>query len=271
MATMPSITGDTTLLAIVGDPIAQAKSPGVFNPLIAAGGANAVLVPFWVRRDDFDAAMAGSMRIANLGGIVFTLPFKERAMALADRVLDVGSTVGAINALRREADGTWTGEMFDGFGLIGALATIDVAPRGLRFALLGAGGAGSAIAISLALEGAAAITITDPEGDKAARLAERVAARVPACQTAAGVPTVEGADVLINASPVGMAPGDGLPAPFDTLPSSLVVVDIVPAPQPTGLLELATRCGCRSASATAMVEGQARALLSYFGVAIQPN
>ncbi|WMS40962.1 hypothetical protein RDV64_12765 [Acuticoccus sp. MNP-M23] len=260
------VAGDTKLLGIVGDPIAQARSPLVFNPLIAAAGANAVLVPLHVRRDDFDGAIGGIMQIANLSGLVLTLPFKEKALSLADRVLEVGTMVGALNALRREPDGSWTGEMFDGFGLVGALGTMGIAPKGLRFMVLGAGGAGSAIAISLALEGAADITVTDVDGGRAERLAARVEAAAPGCRARAGAATVDGMDVLINATPVGMKTGDGLPAPFTAFPPDLAVVDIVPASGVTPLLALAARCGCATGGAASMVEGQARAILSYFGI-----
>lgn len=260
------IAGDTLVLGIVGDPIAQARSPLVINPKIAGAGANAVLVPIHLPRKAFDEGVAGLMRVANLGGLIFTLPFKERAMSLATCVGDVGMAVGAINALRREPDGTWSGDIFDGIGLVRALEAGGVAPEGRRVMLLGAGGAGSAIAISLALRGAAEIAVHDLEGARAERLVEKIRAAAPACRASVGAPSVEGRDLLVNATPVGMAPGSGMPAPFAEFPPSLTVFDIVPSAEPTPLLSLGARCGCTTFAGNAMVEGQADALLDFFRV-----
>ncbi|WP_108660015.1 shikimate dehydrogenase family protein [Acuticoccus kandeliae] len=261
------VTGATTLFGIVGDPIAQAKSPAVWNPLIARAGVNAALVPLHIREADFADAIGGVMRVANVTGLVFTLPFKQKAMALADNVRPIGAAVGAVNALRREADGTWTGEMFDGLGLVNALAAAGVPAAGRRVMLLGAGGAGSAIALSLALAGASAITLHDPETPRAEACADCVRRLAPDCAVTVAAPDIGGADILVNASPVGMAPGDGLPAAFPALPASLTVADIVPAPT-TALLRLAAEAGCRTVAAGAMVGGQARAILDFFGIDI---
>jgi shikimate dehydrogenase len=261
-----SISGATTLLGIVGDPIAQVRSPAIYNPKVAHAGANAVLVPMRVTTDDFEPAMRGLMRIRNLAGLVITYPHKERALALADRVLEVGRQVGAINALRRESDGSWTGEMFDGVGLVRALQSFGQRLDGRRVMLLGAGGAGSAIAVSLAAAGAAVLTIFDIKAGRAANLAARVAAAMPGCLARAGEATVAGKDLLINATPVGMAPGDGLPVPIERLPATVTVVDIIPQPTVTPLLAYAARCGCPHVGGSAMVDGQSDAVLEFFGI-----
>src|SRR5690242_1767918 len=110
----PVVTGATRLYGIMGDPVAQVKSPGVFNPRIAAAGVDAV----HVRTEAFEETVRGLMRLGNLDGLIATVPHKLRMLALADRVLPTGLQVGAINAMRREPDGTWTGDMFDGRGLV---------------------------------------------------------------------------------------------------------------------------------------------------------
>src|SRR5262245_59839683 len=73
-----TIGGTTRLIGIVGDPIAQVKSPHTWNPRLAAAGRDAVLIPLHIRVADFDETIEAVMRIANLDGLVFTLPFKER-------------------------------------------------------------------------------------------------------------------------------------------------------------------------------------------------
>jgi shikimate dehydrogenase len=132
--------------------------------------------------------------------------------------------------------------------------------------LIGAGGAGSAIADALAEAGAGMITIFDRHEDKADALARRVIQFHPKCGARAGPATVEGIDLLINASPTGMAPGDGLPVELEPFGKELFVADIIPRAEPTPLLALAKDRGCRTMSGPAMVAGQADAILRFFGL-----
>ncbi len=149
-ARQAEINAATRLFGIVGDPIGQVRSPQVMNPIFAAAGRNAVLVPLHVPQDRFEATMRGLMGLGNLDGLVITVPYKARVLALADRVLPTGLQVGAANALRREPDGSWTADMFDGRGLIRGLADEGVDVKGMRAMVLGAGGAGSAVVVALA-------------------------------------------------------------------------------------------------------------------------
>lgn len=266
-----AIDGATRILAIVGDPIVQAKSPLLYNPRIARAGRNAVLVPWHAPEAHFDAVMAGLMRTGNVDGIVVTFPFKQRAMALADRHGRMAGLVGALNALRREADGSWTGDMFDGIGLVRAVAATGATVAGRRVKLLGAGGAGSAIAYALADAGAASLSIVDRDGARAAATAAGVTARFPSCAAAAGGPELGrpelgGADLLVNATTVGLSAGDGLPVPLPDLSPATLVVDIVPRTGGTALLAFARDRGCPHVAGAAMVEGQADAVLEFFGI-----
>jgi shikimate dehydrogenase len=262
--TQAQVTGATQLIGIVGDPVAQVRSPQIYNRRIAARGRNAVLVPLHLASSEFEDAMPALLRIQNLIGLIFTVPFKERAAAFADRILPVGRQVEAVNAMRREPDGRWTADMFDGAGLVHALAEMGVAPAGKRILVLGAGGAGRAIAISLAREGARALTLFDLDPGRAARIAGDVHRFYPGCdarETAA--PAASEHDIVINATPVGMAAGDGLPAPLGALDPSCVVFDIVPQPSITPLLSYAVEAGCRVGSGQFMIQGQADAVLDF--------
>ena len=263
---MPGITGRTRLLGIVGDPIAQVGSPQACNPRIAAAGADAVLLPFRVPEAEFEVAMAGLMRLGNLDGLLVTIPFKQRVLDLADTVRPVAALVGAANALRREADGRWTADMFDGVGLLRALAGLGVSPEGASVLLLGAGGAGRAIGVSLARAGAARIGIHDLDRARGEALAARVREAAPGCAGAAAEPVARGYDIVINATPVGMRPGDGLAAPLGPLAGVAAVIDIVPKPPMTPLLAAAAEAGCRIAGGQVMIEGQAEAVLEFFGL-----
>jgi shikimate dehydrogenase len=133
--------------------------------------------------------------------------------------------------------------------------------------LIGAGGAGSAIADALAEAGASTIAIFDCSEGKAKGLAARIVKSHAGCHAVARPPTVEGMDVLINATPVGMAPRDGLPAEFGPFSDKLFVADIVPRSDETPLIMLARNFGCRTMEGKAMVTGQADAIVRFFGLA----
>lgn len=260
------IDGATRIYGIIGDPIAQVKSPTVFNEKFRAMGKNAVMIPLHAKPDNFDQCMRGLKSLTNLDGILVTLPYKNSVIAHVDNVLPAAKRIGAINAIRRDANGEWSGDMFDGKGFLGGMRASGLDPKGLAIMLIGAGGAGSAIADALAEAGAAEITIFDRDEDRSQRLADRVARSHPNCSARPGPPALAGRDVLVNATPTGMSPGDGLPAEVGPLDDTLFVADIVPRPEITPLIELATRSGCRTMNGHAMVTGQADAILRFFGL-----
>ena len=164
------INGATRLYAIVGDPIAQARSPEAYSALFADAGMNAVMVPMHVRPQHFEATMRALLALGNLDGLVATVPYKARIVPFADRLGATAGCIGALNALRRETDGTWTGEMFDGAGFVRGAAHKGQVLRGRRVALFGAGGAGSAIGCELAAAGVASLAILDPQEQRAGEL-----------------------------------------------------------------------------------------------------
>ncbi|QCI64138.1 shikimate dehydrogenase family protein [Phreatobacter stygius] len=264
------IDGATRLYAIIGDPIAQVKSPGVFNPRFAAAGLNTVKIPVHVRPERFEETVRGLMAIGNLDGMMVTVPYKARVIPLLDRVLPMAAKVGAVNAIRREPDGSWTGDMFDGRGLVRGLHERDIRLDGRRIMLIGAGGGGSAVAIAVADAGAAALTIFDVDPAKAEALAARAAKAYPACAVRAGAPAIDGHDMLINATPIGMAPGDGFPAPLDGLTADMLVVDIIMKPEVTPLLAHARSLGCVAFGGRVMLEGQAEEVARFFGIGGKP-
>ena len=260
------VDGATRIYGIIGDPIAQVKSPTVFNEKFRALGKNAVMIPLHAEQSNFDTSMRGLKSLANWDGILVTLPYKNSVIAHVDDILPAAKRIGAINALRREVDGKWSGDMFDGKGFIGGMRASGLDPKGLAIMLIGAGGAGSAIADALGEAGAAEITIFDLDEDRSRTLADRVARSHPNCRARLGPPTLAGKDVLVNATPTGMSPGDGLPAEVGPLAETLFVADIVPRPEITPLIELAKRSGCKTMDGQAMVMGQADAILRFFGL-----
>jgi shikimate dehydrogenase len=179
------ITGATRLYPIIGDPIAQVRSPEVFSARFAAAGTPAVCIPVHVPSERFETIVPELMALGNVDGLIATVPFKPRMLPFADRLGRAAKTVGALNALRREADGSWTGDMFDGMGFVHGAKNKGERLAERRVALFGAGGAGSAIACGLAEAGAKSIAVIDQDGAKAQALVSKLARAFPSCAVSA--------------------------------------------------------------------------------------
>jgi shikimate dehydrogenase len=259
------IDGSTEIFAIVGDPIKQVRTPGILNPLIQAAGRNAIMLPFHAPEHRFEEIARGVMGLANLGGLVITYPFKERSLTLVDELSERAEQIGALNAMRRSPDGRWIGDMFDGVGLCRAIAA-QTPINGSRVLLMGAGGAGRAIGLALARAGAAAITVADLQSSRAEWIIDRVRAFYPGCDIRQRPAVAHGHDIIVNATPIGMAPGDALPADIGPVSPTMTVVDIVTYPKVTPLLAMAAAAGAKAISGAAMTNGQADAILEFFGI-----
>ena len=261
------ITGATRLYAIVGDPIAQVRSPEVFTQRFAERGADAVMIPLHVPADRFDAVAPALLALGNLDGVLVTVPFKTRMAAFAARIGPTAGTIGAVNALRREADGSWTGDMFDGVGFVRGAERKGARIRGRRVSLFGAGGAGSAIACALADAGVASIDVIDPDAPKAGRLVEALGRAFPRCAFCSTGTVRDGVDMIVNASPVGMRDHDAMPGPIGRLDAGTLVGDVVIRAAPTALIRHAVQCGCAWVDGRDMHAGQVDALLAFFAAA----
>jgi shikimate dehydrogenase len=261
------ITGATRLYAIIGDPIAQVRSPETFSEAFAATGVDAVLVPVHVPDRSFHEIVPALLRVGNLDGILVTVPFKPRMLAFADRLGATARTVGALNALRREADGSWTGDMFDGIGFVRGAERKGERVQGRRVVLFGAGGAGSAIACALAEAGVRSIDVIDTNAPRADALAAKLQVAFPECAFAAAKGVSRDADMIVNASTVGMQPNDGLPAEIGPLDAHTLVGDVVNTAAPTPLVRHALRYGCRVVEGRDMHAGQGDAIIAFFASA----
>jgi shikimate dehydrogenase len=259
------ITGKTRLLAIVGDPIDKARSPESFCRLLELNGHDAIMIPVHVTGAELPQVLAGLKAMRNLDGIVATMPHKVALAAFADSVLETGRLVGAVNALRRRRDGKWEADMFDGRGFVAGLRAHGHDPAGTRVALLGAGGAGSAIAVSLAQAGIASISVHELDLAKAERLVDTLRGAFPRVPARAGAPDLDSTDLLINATPIGMQPGDPLPWELDGLRPGSIVGDVTTKPEVTPFVEAARARGAATLTGRDMYEGQVRELGAFFG------
>jgi shikimate dehydrogenase len=262
------VSGRTRLFGIVGDPIEQVRSPEMFTAEFHRRGRDAVLVPIHVRPDHFGACVAALLKLGNLDGLVLTIPYKARAVRFADALGENAQIVGAINALARAADGRWKGDIFDGLGCVEAFRRRGIGFGGRRVMLLGAGGAGSAIAVAVAFEHPRSLRIYDPDAARATALSEKVKGVDSRIAVVVGAPSTADMDILLNASPVGMLDDASMPIDADSLPRGLVVFDAIVTPERTKLLALAEDCGCATIYGREMMRGQIDAMVDFFGYAI---
>lgn len=235
---LPELTGATRIHLIVGDPIAQTKSPAGLTRVFAERGIDAMCVPMQVAAADFPAFMAAAKRVRNIDGIVVTVPHKFAALRHCERASDRARVLAAVNAMRRERDGDWHGDMTDGVALVAALRASGREPSGRRALVVGAGGAGSAVVLALADAGAR-VAVHDIDAARREELRARLAPR----EIAVGSADPAGFDLVVNATPLGMTAGDPLPVAVERLDAGAVAADLVTKPAVTPFLAEARRRG----------------------------
>lgn len=262
----PSISGRTLTFPIVGHPVAHVRAPVVFNRLFAEAGLNCACVALDLPAETVQAACRALLASPSVGGLLVTVPYKKALAGIADTLGDEARRTGAVNALRREADGRIHGDLLDGLGFVGGLRAAGCDPRGKRFLLAGAGGAGSAIASALAGAGASELRIFDSAPGLAAELAQRLAPEFPATDFhAQQTAQATGTEVVINATPLGLHAGDPLPLPVEPLAPGTLVCDIIMEPQTTPLMATAAARGLPVLGGRPMLDHQSAAYLAFFG------
>ena len=258
-----AITGRTGVLAILGDPLEQARAPGLVNASLARRGEDAVLVPLRVPRGALAPVIAGLRAIESFRGAVVTMPHKTAVAELLDEVQPEARQVGACNVLRREAAGRLVGTMLDGEGFTAALRRAGHDVRGRRVWLAGAGGAAAAIAFAMAKYAAAALAVHNRTVAKAEALAVRLRAAHPGLDVAVSGPRPERCDVVINATSLGMRPDDPLPLDPAGLGPGMVAADVVIRAEPTPFLAAAAARGCAVQPGLPMLVEQIEQLLDF--------
>jgi shikimate dehydrogenase len=243
MIMIEKLDGATRLHLVIGDPIAQVKSPGGVSQMLQAQGRNAIVLPIHVAPADLDGFLAGAGLARNLDGVIVTVPHKFAAYPFCGTASERSHFLAAVNVIRRTQDGTWHGDMFDGIGYVEALRDKGCALEGRRVLLAGAGGAGSAIAHALALSGIATLALHDPDLDRRNALATRLAG-LGTCAITTGSTDPADFDVVINATPVGMNADDPLPFDIGRLTKAMFVGDVITRPEITPLIEAARALGC---------------------------
>ncbi len=256
-------TAKPARLAVIGNPIAHSRSPQMQQAALDALGEPTTYIRLLAGRGEGEFEQLVH-RVQQLGfvGVNVTVPFKKQAFALADRADALSALCGAANTLRFTAGGDIEAANTDGPGFEQAIAELCVCPLGqLRALILGAcGGAGSALAAQAVLSGCPQLTLANRPRPELGQLAGTLQPHVqPGCQLrtvsmadrSALAAAVAEADLIVNATSLGLHEGDPLPLDPAWLRPGQAVCDIVPHDTP--LRRAAAERGCRACDGTSML------------------
>ena len=260
---------DRFLLAgVMGDPVMHSRSPRLHNYWLAQHGLAGTYLPLAVKAPGLRAALR-ALPALGFSGCNLTIPHKEAALAIVDRIDPLARRIGAMNCVVVAADGSLTGQNHDAFGFI---ESVREAQPGWRadagpIVVIGAGGGARAVLVGLIDQGANEI-----------RLINRTRARGEALQRDLGGPitplawsdraaALEGAAMLVNTTSQGMMGEPPLDLALDRLPARALVSDIIYIPRETPLLAAARQRGNPTVNGLGMLLHQARpAFHAWFGV-----
>jgi shikimate dehydrogenase len=264
-----NLSAATSVVGVIGDPVAHSLSPLLHNVAFAALGIDWVSVGFPVPAGQADQAVLGAGALG-VRGLSVTMPHKDAAAVLADRRTPLADLLGAVNCLIRRDD-RWVGDNTDGPGLVAALRRGDrFEPEGRRCLVVGAGGAARAVVAALAGAGASEVVVVNrspARGAAAAMMAGPVGRLGEAAEAA-------GCDLVVNATSVGMVGATTSPSatsgtesfggeppawPVDPalLHAGQMVVDLVYHPVVTPWLAAAAERGAQVANGLGMLVHQA--------------
>ena len=256
---MTPFSGHTRAFALLGHPVGHSLSPTMYNAAFSALGMDAVYLCFDVQPSDVLTVLASMPRMGFGGGNV-TVPHKETVFRGLSRLDESARLLGAVNTLRFDTEGI-AGFNTDGAGFLDACheAFGDDAIRGRRVFVLGTGGAGRAVALVAAQAGARALALADADAARAQAVAAEVRSVAPAAELSvvtAGRPSVEAArsaDLVVQATPVGMKPDDPPPLPPEAFRAGQAVFDLIYMYPETALMKAAAAAGAKTANGLGML------------------
>jgi shikimate dehydrogenase len=262
------VSGFTQIVAVLGHPITQVKSPENFNRYFTEAQIDKVMIPVDIAPEavaDYLNALRGWQ---NMSGVLVTVPHKQRVAGLLDSLTPRARHLNAVNVVRKLPDGRLEGDMLDGVGFQLAAEAHGFTAAGKRALLSGCGGVGSAIAWGLCEAGISHLALYDRDETTRQRLENRLATHFPEVHLSELPATLEGLDLLVNGSPAGMQGFDPLPLPqslLDTLQNTTHVADVVTAPVITPLLAFAQTRGCAVQTGPEMALAQMKLMGQFIG------
>lgn len=249
---MTPISGATRVVGVIGSPVRHSLSPALHNAAFAAAGLDWRMLAFEVAPGGGADAVA-AVRTLGIAGLAVTMPHKADVAAAVDELDPAAAALASVNTVVLRDDGSTLGASTDGPGFVDALAAAGWPVAGRRVVLLGAGGAARSIVHALGAAGVADVAIVN----RTPAAAETCAA-LAATGRVGTLDDVDGAELLVNTTPVGMG-GDGA-TPIDPgrLRPDLAVCDIVYHPLETPLLAAARALGAPVFDGLGMLVHQAR-------------
>lgn len=269
------ISGHTQLYCLIGQPVGHSGSPAMYNYSFAATGIDAAYLAFEVPLDKVEEGVA-ALKTLHCKGFNVTMPDKTAVAGLVDNISPAAAVIGACNTVTIDEDGKMTGHNTDGIGFVRNLHENGVEVAGKKIVLLGAGGAATAVSVQSALDGAAEIAIFNRKDEfyaNAENTVKKLAEAVPACKvsvtpledTEALAAAVKGADILVNATKVGMKPlDDQTLVDASWFRPELVVADTVYNPRETKMILEAKAAGCKTVGGIGMLLWQGVAAFNLF-------
>ncbi|MBU1693819.1 MAG: shikimate dehydrogenase [Verrucomicrobia bacterium] len=252
------ITGQTKVFAVLGHPVAHTLSPAMHNAAFAALGLDAVYVALDVTPEQLPGALA-ALADLGFGGLNITVPLKEAAYRALPRLDESARLMGAVNTVQFTPEGA-TGHNTDGAGFLRAIEEAFGAPvAGRSLFILGCGGAGRAVALASAGAGVTKFALADLDASRARKLAmeletqflvsEALVAETPA----AVLEAARAADLVVQATPAGLKPGDASPLGVKAFRAGQWAFDLVYGSPETPFMRAAREGGAQAANGLGML------------------
>jgi shikimate dehydrogenase len=263
MARYPAVTGRTLIVPLIGHPVEQVKTPGPINRWFADRGVDAIVVPMDIRPERIGGFFEVLKATENCVGCIMTMPHKQAAFTASDEVSERARRARAVNVIRRSPTGKLIGDMTDGVAMVASLTGNGAAISGAHALIVGAGGAGTAIAHAIAEEAVSSLTIIERDQMRQRALLADLSRFYPSVGVYDRLPAGLSMDIAINASPTGMQPNDPYPFPLEDLASASIFADAVTKPAVTPWLAEAARRGRKIQTGEEMALAQVSILLRY--------
>ncbi len=267
-----AISGRTRLAGIVGHPLDHTLSPAMHNAAYEAMGVDWVYVPLEVASEGDIFRFVGALKALPFVGVNVTMPYKQAALQLCDEVATFAQMAGAVNTIH-VSDGRLIGYNTDGRGLLESLESeAGFVPGGRRVVVYGAGGAAGAAAVAFVLGKAESVVVVNRTREKAEALVGRVAMCAGTTEVL-GVcsdeecaeKAVRAADLVVNATSVGMSPEDPPLFPVEWLRPDALLCDMVYRSGPTSLVERARAAGVTALDGLGMLVAQGATAIDIWG------
>src|SRR5499426_519493 len=260
---------DRFLLAgLMGFPVMHSRSPKLHNYWLAQYGLTGAYLPLAIRTEGLRDALR-ALPALGFSGCNLTIPHKEAALAIVDRVDPVARRIGAMNCVVVAPDGSLEGQNHDAFGFVESIREAqpnwraDAGP----IVVIGAGGGARAVLVSLIDQGAREIRLVNRTLARGKALADELGGPITALPWEQREAALDGAAMLINATNQGMVGEPPLDLALDSLPVSALVSDIIYIPRDTALLAAARKRGNPTVNGLGMLLHQARpAFHAWFGI-----